>query len=92
MRKKSCAKEATMFNKLQQTLRDVRSQQETNKTLSQLIRDMEIERAAMNKAHENSLEDLKLLRAIWGEPSRIAENCSPSNNVWKRKTTQYISN
>ena len=54
VRGKSCAEEAAIFDKLQQALRDVWSQQETNKTLSQLIQDMEIKRAAMDKAHGES--------------------------------------
>src|SRR5271155_2500690 len=72
VRKKSCAEEAITFDKLKQTLRDVRSQQEKNKTLSQLIRDMEIERAAMDKAHE---EFARKSQTLEGSLRRAEQDC-----------------
>src|SRR5271156_4227419 len=52
VKKKSCAENTTNFDKLQQALRDIRRLQDENKTLSQRIQYVEIERADAGKAHE----------------------------------------
>lgn len=52
MRTQSLAQEATMLDKLQRALSDVRNHRDENKIRSQLIRDMETEREAMDKARQ----------------------------------------
>jgi cell division septation protein DedD len=49
VRTKSMDEEATALDKLQKALGDIRHLQDANKTLSQIIRDMEIGREAMDK-------------------------------------------
>jgi DNA repair exonuclease SbcCD ATPase subunit len=52
VRTQSLAQEATMLDKLQRALSDVRNHRDENKIRSQLIRDMEAEREAMDKARQ----------------------------------------
>lgn len=51
MRTQSLAQEATMLDKLR-ALSDVQNHRDENKIRSQLIRDMETEREAMDKARQ----------------------------------------
>jgi hypothetical protein len=74
-----------MFNKLQ-ILRDIRSQQKTNKSLSQPTRNVEIEQAAIDKAHREVTRRSQTLESDLRRAKQDCESCSPSSNVWKRKT------
>ena len=56
---------ANMLGKLEKALSDVRSLKDTNRALSQTIRDMETEREGVDKPRKNLLGDVKPLRETW---------------------------